>query len=60
MSEIIQTPVRTPRSRILVLVAVVLSILFLFVVYGAGLIGLPVLILSKYQNRNCDFCSHAG
>jgi tetratricopeptide (TPR) repeat protein len=53
MSEIIQTPARTPRSRIIVLIAVVLSVLILFLLYGAGLIGLPVLILSNHQNRNC-------
>ena len=54
MSEIVQPPVRTPRSRIILIIAVVLSILLLFLVYGAGVIGLPLLILSNYQNRNCD------
>ena len=54
MSEIIQTPARSPRSRIIVLTAVVLSVLFLFLIYGAGVIGLPVLILSNHQKRNCD------
>ena len=53
MSEIIKTTVSTHKSRIIVLVGV-LFILFLLLVYGAGIIALPVLILTNYQSRDCD------
>jgi tetratricopeptide (TPR) repeat protein len=53
MSEIIEAP-KTPKSRLIVILFLSLSILILFLIYGAGVIGLPVLILSKYQNRDCD------
>jgi Tfp pilus assembly protein PilF len=54
MSEIVETPVKTHKSRIVILVVGILSVLLLFLVYGAGMIGLPVLILAKYQSKNCD------
>jgi tetratricopeptide (TPR) repeat protein len=54
MSEIVQTPARFPKSRIIVLIVVVLSILLLFLMYGAGWIALPVLIVSNHQSKNCD------
>jgi tetratricopeptide (TPR) repeat protein len=54
MSENIQTPVKTKKARILLVVVGVLFILFLFLSYGAGMIGLPLWILSSYHNRNCD------
>ena len=54
MSEVIQTPARTNRSRTIVLVAVVVSILFLFLAYGTIWIALPFMILNNYQGKNCD------
>lgn len=54
MSEIIEAPTKKTKSRIIVLIVLLLSVLLLFLVYGAGVIGLPVLILSNFQNRNCD------
>ena len=48
MSDIIEAPTKKSKSRIILLIALVLSILLLFLVYGAGAIGLPVLILRAY------------
>ena len=54
MSENASSPVKTRTSRILVLILVVLSVLCLFLAYGAGIVGLPVLILANYQSKDCD------
>lgn len=54
MSELVQTPARTNRSRTIVLIAVVVSTLLLFLAYGAGWIALPFMILNNYQGKNCD------
>ena len=54
MSHIIEAPTKKTKPRIILLIALVLSSLLLFLAYGAGAIGLPVLILSNHQNRNCD------
>jgi hypothetical protein len=53
MTEITEAPVRTakPRTKIIL---IVLSILILFLVYGAGIIVAPISILTKVQGKDCD------
>ena len=53
MSEITAAPLHTPKSR-LKIVLLVLSLLLLLLVYGAGMLALPALILTNYQSKNCD------
>jgi tetratricopeptide (TPR) repeat protein len=56
MSEIAVTPVRIKGPRTKMLMAAV-SVLILLLAYGAGIILLPISILTKYQSKNCDSVS---
>jgi tetratricopeptide (TPR) repeat protein len=53
MSEIVHTPAKPQKSYTKTLV-VVLSILLLLLVYGAGIFILPMSVSFSYQSRNCD------
>ncbi len=53
MTEIASVPIIVKKSRPK-LIIMVLSVLALFLIYGAGFIALPVSVLATYQNRNCD------
>jgi tetratricopeptide (TPR) repeat protein len=44
-------PAQKPRTR---LILAILSVLMLLLIYGAGIILLPVTIMSNFHSRNCD------
>lgn len=54
MSDIAATPIKPPRSRIKIVI-LILSLLSLALVYGAGIFVLPISLLASYQNKRCDF-----
>ena len=53
MSEIVKTLVNLPRSHTKIFVAA-LSVMALLLVYGLGIIVLPMTILYSSQNKNCE------
>ena len=54
MSDIAAHSETPQRSRIK-FVIIVLSILFLFLAYGAGIFVLPISLLASYHNKDCGF-----
>ena len=52
MSETADTPVKARKPRAMLFVTALL-VLLLLLVYGAGIIALPISILTKYQSKDC-------
>ena len=53
MSEITKTLMNIQKSHIKTLIAIA-AVMLLLLVYGTGIVVLPMTILYSYQNKNCD------
>ena len=54
MSTLPEASTEKSRKRVTAIVITGISVLIMLLVYGAGIIALPLFTLSKYQNKNCE------